>query len=57
MSLLESVDSFNNTAEVISWAMHKLRVEEWLVSVVMYMYTSAKKQLSEQFIVIAKVSR
>ena len=25
--------------EVISWAMHKLGVEEWLVSTVMSMYT------------------
>jgi len=28
--------------EVISWAMCKLRVEEWLVSAVMSMYTGAK---------------
>ena len=28
--------------EVISWAMRKLRVEEWLVSAVMSMYTGAK---------------
>ena len=28
--------------EVISWAMHKLGVEEWLVSAVMSTYTSAK---------------
>ena len=28
--------------EVISWAMRKLGVEEWLVSAVMSMYTSAK---------------
>ena len=28
--------------EVISWAMHNLRVEEWLVSAVMSMYTGAK---------------
>jgi len=28
--------------KVISWAMHKLRVEEWLVSAVMSMYTGAK---------------
>jgi len=28
--------------EVISWAMHKLGVEEWLVSVVMSKYTGAK---------------
>jgi len=27
--------------EVISWAMHKLGVEEWLVSAVMSMYTGA----------------
>jgi len=28
--------------EVISWAMRKLRVEEWLVSAVMSLYTGAK---------------
>ena len=28
--------------EVIRWAMHKLGDEEWLVSAVMSMYTSAK---------------
>ena len=28
--------------EVISWAMRKLGVEEWLVSAVMSMYTGAK---------------
>jgi len=28
--------------EVISWAMHKLGVEEWLVSAVMSMYSGAK---------------
>jgi len=28
--------------EVISWAMYKLGVEEWLVSAMMYMYTGAK---------------
>ena len=28
--------------EVISWAMHKLGVEEWLVSPVMSVYTGAK---------------
>jgi len=28
--------------EVIRWAMCKLRVEEWLVSAVMFMYTGAK---------------
>ena len=42
--------------EVISWAMRKLGVEEWLVSAVMYMYSGAK-QSSEQFMVIAKVLR
>ena len=40
--------------EVISWAMRKLGVEEWLVSAVMSMYTGAKT-VSEQFVVIAKV--
>ena len=28
--------------KVISWAMRKLRVDEWLVSAVMSMYTGAK---------------
>ena len=28
--------------EVISWAMHNFRVEEWLVSAIMSMYTCAK---------------
>ena len=28
--------------EVISWAIRKLGVEEWLVSAVMFMYTGAK---------------
>ena len=28
--------------EVISWAMHKLGVEEWLVSAVMSVYTGVK---------------
>ena len=28
--------------EVISWAMHKLGVEEWLVSAVMSMYSGTK---------------
>jgi len=42
--------------EVISWAMRKLRVEEWLVSAVMSMYTGAKRS-SEQSMVIAKVLR
>jgi len=28
--------------EVINWAMHKLGVQEWLVSTVMSMYTGAK---------------
>ena len=42
--------------EVISLAMHKLGVEEWLVSAVMSMYSGAK-QSSEQFMVIAKVLR
>jgi len=28
--------------EVIRWAMHKLGVEEWLVSAVMSVYTGAK---------------
>jgi len=31
--------------EVIIWAMHKLGVEEWLISAVMSMYTGEKKQL------------
>ena len=28
--------------EVISWVMHKLGVEEWLVSAVMFIYAGAK---------------
>ena len=43
--------------EVISWAMRKLGVEEWLVSAVMSMYSGAKKQSSEQFMVIATLLR
>ena len=31
------------TREVISWAMRKLGVEEWLVSAVMSMYTGPQK--------------
>ena len=42
--------------EVISWAMRKLGVEEWLVSAVMSMYKGTK-QSSEQSMVIAKVLR
>ena len=42
--------------EVISWAMHKLGVEEWLVSAMMSMYTGAKTVVI-QFMVIAKVLR
>jgi len=34
--------------EVISWAMRKLGVEEWLVSAVMSMYTGAKTVFSSQ---------
>jgi len=34
--------------EVIRWAVHKLRVEEWLVSAVVSMYTCGKT-VSEQF--------
>jgi len=43
--------------EVIQWAMHKLGVEEWLVSAVMSMFTGAKTLLSEQFVVIVAVLR
>jgi len=46
--------------EVTRWAMHTLGVEEWLVSAVMYKYTShiqVQKQLLEQFIVIVGVLR
>ena len=39
--------------EVISWAMRKLGVEERLVSA----STQVRKQLSEQFMIIAKVLR
>ena len=35
--------------EVISWAMHKVGVEEWLVSAVMSMYTGAKSVWSMKF--------
>ena len=38
--------------EVISWAMRKLGVEEWLVSAVMSMYSGAKTVVG-QFMVIA----
>jgi len=41
--------------EVISLAMRKLGVEEWLVSAVLC--TQVQKQSSEQFMVIAKVLR
>ena len=34
--------AFDRVQEVISWAMRKLGVEEWLVSAVMSMYTGAK---------------
>jgi len=34
---------------VISWAMHKLGVEEWLVSAVMSMYTGSKSAWSMKF--------
>jgi len=39
--------------EVISWAMHKLGVEEWLVC----LCTQVQKQSSKQFMVIEKVLR
>ena len=42
--------------EVISWAMRKLGVEEWLLSAVMSMM-SVQTQSSEQSMVIAKVLR
>ena len=42
--------------EVISWAMRKLGVEEWLVSAVMSMYTGAKTVVRKQCMV-AKVLR
>jgi len=32
--------------EVITWAMHKLGVEEWLVLAVMSVYTGAKKTVA-----------
>ena len=34
--------------EVISWAMRKLGVEEWLVSSVMSVYTGAKKRWDDR---------
>ena len=43
--------------EVISWAMRKLGVEEWLVSTIssdVYVYRPVQKQSSEQSMVIAK---
>ena len=43
--------------EVISWAMHKLGVEEWLVSAVMSTGIQVQKRSSEQSMVIAKVLR
>jgi len=40
---VELENAFDRVArEVIRWAMRKLGVEEWLVSAVMSMYTSAK---------------
>ena len=42
--------------EVIRWVMHKLEVEEWLVSAVMSMYTDAKT-VSEQFMAIVALLR
>jgi len=36
--------------EMIRWAMHKLRVDEWLAAAVMYVC----KQLLEQFMIIVK---
>jgi len=42
--------------EVIRWVMHKLGVEEWLVSAVMSMYTGAKT-VSQQFMAIVAVLR
>ena len=42
-AFVDLVKSFDRVPrEVISWAMRKLRVEEWLVSTVMSMYTGAK---------------
>jgi len=35
--------------DVIRWAMHKLGVEEWLVSAVMSMYTGAKTVLKTAY--------
>ena len=46
--------------EVISWAMRKLGVEEWLVSTIssdVYVYRPVQKQSSEQSMVIVKVLR
>ena len=42
--------------EVISWAMRKLGVEEWLVSAVI-LCIQVQKRSSEQCMVIAKVLR
>ena len=41
--------------EVIRWAMHKLGVEEWLVSAVMSICIQVQRQLLEQFMVIVAV--
>jgi len=42
VDLEKAFDRVPTPREVISWAMRKLGVEEWLVSAVMSMYTSAK---------------
>ena len=41
-SIVHTVKREVISREVISWAMRKLGVEEWLVSAVMSMYTGAK---------------
>ena len=42
MDLEQTFDRVPTPREVMSWAMRKLEVEEWLVSAVMSMYTGAK---------------
>ena len=46
--------AFDRVPKVISWAMRKLGVEEWLVSAVMSMYSGAKTVV-RTVMVIAKV--
>jgi len=47
--------AFDRITKEVSWALHMLGVEEWLVSAVMSVHGC--KTMSEQFMVIAKVLR